>query len=42
MAMTASHNGSMYYCATHWSVVAVHAQGLFFSSGRNAFSDFTS
>jgi len=27
---------------THWNAVAVHAQGLFFSSGRKAFSDFTS
>jgi len=28
---------------THWNVVAVHGQGLFFfSSERKAFSDFTS
>jgi len=27
---------------THWNVVAGHGQGLFFSSGTKAFSDFTS
>jgi len=25
---------------THWNVIAVHGQGLFFSSGRKAFTFF--
>jgi len=34
--------GSVTHDFIHCNVVAVHGQGLFFSSGRDAFSDFTS